>query len=99
MQVRRLKLELMTLDPVRLLIGICFLDASRFRENCFCVEFIRATLRFLSRESIAIPIPAGKAYPLNLRNILPQRLQVAVFQGHEANVPFARQINRLAQQL
>jgi len=25
---------------MRLLIGICFLDAARFRENCFCVGFI-----------------------------------------------------------
>jgi len=23
-----------------LLIGICFLDAARFKENCFCVGFI-----------------------------------------------------------
>ena len=24
-----------------LLMGICFLDAARFREKCFCVGFIR----------------------------------------------------------
>ena len=57
-----------------------------------------ATLRFLSSESIPISIQPGKA-PLNLRNVLPQRLQVGVFQGHEANVIFARQVDGLPQQL
>ena len=33
-----------TLKGRMLLIGICFLDAARFRENCFCVGFISSHL-------------------------------------------------------
>ena len=50
------------------------------------MEFMSSTLRFLSRESTPISIPAGKASRLNFRNLLPQRLQVGVFQGQQRAV-------------
>ena len=35
------KLSILQIKETRkLLIGICFLDAPRFRENCFCAGFI-----------------------------------------------------------
>ena len=34
-------------SPKVALIGICFLDAARFRENCFCAGFMSGNFELL----------------------------------------------------